>query len=265
MVSIYFTKFFWKLVNSSFFYSFQVKSRYENTFVEDVESTTLNFNERNGNIVKKSVDRRQEQNGIKENVKNDIVKPARQNANISKKEPSNNTSKSNTANNDSYLDEEIDKRLTIAAQISSKFNSEQSNANHESKKSNEIKPSVDDTAKQIKFTKFFDLMNLNLKEFIYTPAPQGLTIKCKITRDKNGLEGGIHPAYYMYYEKDKDKKVHMKETLFMKIILICYWFALKNFILAARKKGLGPTASYIISADPVDIEKTSESFVGKLK
>lgn len=87
-------------------------------------------------------------------------------------------------------------------------------------------------------------MNLNLKEFIYTPAPQGLTIKCKITRDKNGLEGGLHPAYYMYYEKDKDKK---------------------NFILAARKKGLGPTASYIISADPVDIEKTSESFVGKLK
>ena len=39
----------------------------------------------------------------------------------------------------------------------------------------------------------------------------------------------------------------------------------KIFLLAARRKGYGPSTQYIISIDPVEIGKTSPNFVGKLK
>ena len=36
-------------------------------------------------------------------------------------------------------------------------------------------------------------------------------------------------------------------------------------MLASKKKGYGLTAHYIISIDPIEIDKTSINFVGKLK
>ena len=40
-----------------------------------------------------------------------------------------------------------------------------------------------------------------------SPAPQGTTIKCRITRDKKGMDRGMYPTYFLHMEKDDGKKV----------------------------------------------------------
>lgn len=39
------------------------------------------------------------------------------------------------------------------------------------------------------------------------PAPQGTAIKCRITRDKKGMDRGMYPTYFLHMEKDDGKKV----------------------------------------------------------
>ena len=47
----------------------------------------------------------------------------------------------------------------------------------------------------------------NLEGFAYSPAPRGVTVKCRITRDKKGMDRGLFPTYYMHLEKDENRKV----------------------------------------------------------
>ena len=47
----------------------------------------------------------------------------------------------------------------------------------------------------------------DLEEFVAMPAPQGHTIKCRITRDKKGVDRGIFPTYYLHMELEDGKKV----------------------------------------------------------
>lgn len=47
----------------------------------------------------------------------------------------------------------------------------------------------------------------NLEEFVYRPAPQGVTIKCRITRDKKGVDRGMYPTYFLHMERDDGKRV----------------------------------------------------------
>ena len=54
---------------------------------------------------------------------------------------------------------------------------------------------------------FFDLIYSNLGEFVFKPAPQGVVVKCRISRDKRGVDRGMYPTYYMHFEKDDGKKV----------------------------------------------------------
>ena len=54
---------------------------------------------------------------------------------------------------------------------------------------------------------FFDLINTNLGEFVLKPAPQNISIKCRITRDKHGVDRGMFPTYFMHFEKEDGKKV----------------------------------------------------------
>lgn len=39
------------------------------------------------------------------------------------------------------------------------------------------------------------------------PAPQGVTVKCRITRDKKGMDRGMYPTYYLHLEREDGKKV----------------------------------------------------------
>ena len=47
----------------------------------------------------------------------------------------------------------------------------------------------------------------NLEEFVYRPAPQGVTIKCRISRDKKGVDRGMYPTYFLHMERDDGKRV----------------------------------------------------------
>ena len=94
------------------------------------------------------------------------------------------------------------------------------------------------------FPDYYDLIQTNLQEFIFKTAPQGATVKCRITRDKRGMDRGMYPAYYMHLEKDDGKKI---------------------FLLAARKRKGSKTSNYLISTDPIDLNRDGENFVGKLR
>jgi len=47
----------------------------------------------------------------------------------------------------------------------------------------------------------------DLEEFAVRPAPQGATVKCRITRDKKGMDRGMYPTYYLHLEREHGKKV----------------------------------------------------------
>lgn len=52
----------------------------------------------------------------------------------------------------------------------------------------------------------------NLEEFVLRPAPRGITIKCRISRDKKGMDRGLYPTYFMHMEREDGKKVSLTET-----------------------------------------------------
>lgn len=47
----------------------------------------------------------------------------------------------------------------------------------------------------------------NLEEFVLRPAPRGVTLKCRISRDKKGMDRGLYPTYFMHLEREDGKKV----------------------------------------------------------
>lgn len=84
----------------------------------------------------------------------------------------------------------------------------------------------------------------NLEEFALRPAPRGITIQCRITRDKKGVDRGLYPTYFMHLERDDGKKV---------------------FLLAGRKRKKSKTSNYLISVDATDLSREAESYIGKLR
>ncbi|XP_057559984.1 tubby-related protein 3 isoform X1 [Hippopotamus amphibius kiboko] len=84
----------------------------------------------------------------------------------------------------------------------------------------------------------------SLEGFAYSPAPRGVTVKCRITRDKKGVDRGLFPTYYMHLEKDENRKI---------------------FLLAGRKRKKSKTSNYLISTDPTDLSREGESYIGKLR
>ncbi|XP_062859992.1 tubby-related protein 3 isoform X2 [Trichomycterus rosablanca] len=84
----------------------------------------------------------------------------------------------------------------------------------------------------------------NLEEFVLRPAPRGVTVKCRITRDKKGMDRGLYPTYFMHLEREDGKRV---------------------FLLAGRKRKKSKTSNYLISVDATDLSREAESFVGKLR
>ncbi|KRY50849.1 Tubby -like protein [Trichinella britovi] len=84
----------------------------------------------------------------------------------------------------------------------------------------------------------------NLEEFVLRPAAKGTTFKCRITRDKHGLDRNFYPTYFLHLEKEDGKRI---------------------FLLAARKRKKSTTSNYLISIDPTDLSRYCASFVGKLR
>ncbi|XP_067863293.1 tubby-related protein 3-like [Heptranchias perlo] len=84
----------------------------------------------------------------------------------------------------------------------------------------------------------------DLEKFVLRPAAQGMTIKCRVTRDKKGMDRGLYPTYYLHLDTDESKKV---------------------FLLAGRKRKKSKTSNYLISIDPTDLSRGGENFIGKLR
>ncbi|XP_075766475.1 tubby-related protein 1 isoform X2 [Pelodiscus sinensis] len=82
----------------------------------------------------------------------------------------------------------------------------------------------------------------SLEDFVLQPAPQGVTIKCRVTRDKKGMDRGLYPTYYLHLDNEK-----------------------KVFLLAGRKRKKSKTSNYLISIDPTDLSRGGENFIGKLR
>lgn len=47
----------------------------------------------------------------------------------------------------------------------------------------------------------------NLPQFVMTPALRDMTYRCRITRDKKGVDRGIYPTYYLHLEQDQKNRV----------------------------------------------------------
>ncbi|XP_044749373.1 protein king tubby isoform X1 [Coccinella septempunctata] len=84
----------------------------------------------------------------------------------------------------------------------------------------------------------------NIERFVTQPAQQKVLYKCRITRDRKGMDRGFYPTYFLHLEKDYGKKV---------------------FLLAARKRKKSATSNYLISTDPTDLSRNADSYVGKLR
>lgn len=48
------------------------------------------------------------------------------------------------------------------------------------------------------------------REFVLQPAPQGRTVRCRLTRDKKGMDRGLYPSYFLHL--DTEKKVGRGEA-----------------------------------------------------
>lgn len=144
----------------------------------------------------------------------------------------------------------------------------------------------------------------NLEEFVLRPAPQGVTVKCRVTRDKKGMDRGLYPTYYLHL--DNDKKVSwgggvgtprfwgssLLHDLSKVIAVTCWakphtnstvWWQAGDssangnaasprsptpsqvFLLAGRKRKKSKTSNYLISIDPTDLSRGGENFIGKLR
>ncbi|XP_028632915.1 tubby-related protein 1 isoform X2 [Grammomys surdaster] len=80
------------------------------------------------------------------------------------------------------------------------------------------------------------------REFVLQPAPQGRAVRCRLTRDKKGMDRGMYPSYFLHLDTEK-----------------------KVFLLAGRKRKRSKTANYLISSDPTNLSRGGENFIGKLR
>ncbi|XP_041969795.1 protein king tubby isoform X2 [Aricia agestis] len=83
-----------------------------------------------------------------------------------------------------------------------------------------------------------------VETFVVTPAKHGTLYKCRIARDRKGMDRGLYPTYFLHLEKDYGKKV---------------------FLLAGRKRKKSATSNYLISTDPTELTRQADSFAGKLR
>eukprot|EP01116_Phalansterium_solitarium_P007786 TRINITY_DN206_c0_g1_i7.p1 TRINITY_DN206_c0_g1~~TRINITY_DN206_c0_g1_i7.p1 ORF type:complete len:565 (-),score=219.10 TRINITY_DN206_c0_g1_i7:494-2188(-) len=79
----------------------------------------------------------------------------------------------------------------------------------------------------------------DVEGFLFTPPPPGVTVQCRIEREKKFLKS--NPVYAVYLESNG------------------------QCLLAARKRTKKSAANYVISLDRKDLSRQSPNYVGKLR
>jgi tubby and related proteins len=54
----------------------------------------------------------------------------------------------------------------------------------------------------------------NVEQWVLLPGRQGVLYKCRITRDRKGMDKGLFPIYYLHLERDTGKKVFLLAGLY---------------------------------------------------
>lgn len=54
----------------------------------------------------------------------------------------------------------------------------------------------------------------DIDAFVFEPAPQDELVKCRITRDRKGIDNRAYPMYYLHMEREGMKKVFLLGTSF---------------------------------------------------
>lgn len=49
----------------------------------------------------------------------------------------------------------------------------------------------------------------NIEQWVVQPGKQGVLYKCRITRDRKGMDRGLFPIYYLHLERDTGKKIFL--------------------------------------------------------
>lgn len=111
----------------------------------------------------------------------------------------------------------------------------------------------------------------NLEEFVLRPAPRGATVKCRISRNKKGMDRGLYPTYFMHMEREDGKRVRgcprpppsqgVETPAHSQGLTLCC----QVFLLAGRKRKKSKTSNYLISVDATDLSREGDSFIGKLR
>ncbi|EMP41575.1 Tubby protein like protein [Chelonia mydas] len=83
-----------------------------------------------------------------------------------------------------------------------------------------------------------------LEGFVLRPAPPGVTVRCRISRDRQGVDKGVFPFYYLHLERDDERKL---------------------FLMSGRKRKKSKTSNYLISLDPIDLSRDGDGFMGKVR
>ncbi|KAK5881056.1 hypothetical protein CesoFtcFv8_021906 [Champsocephalus esox] len=83
-----------------------------------------------------------------------------------------------------------------------------------------------------------------LEKFALRPASRDVTIQCRVTRDRRGMEKGMYPTYYLHMEKEDGNRV---------------------FLMAGRKRKKSKTSNYLITTDPVNLTRDTNCYIGKLR
>ena len=72
-------------------------------------------------------------------------------------------------------------------------------------------------------------LNLDdLDKFCLSPAPQGVTVRCRISRDKKGVDRTMYPTYFLHMERDDGKRVclHLCVCVHASEINVCFYGSL---------------------------------------
>lgn len=49
----------------------------------------------------------------------------------------------------------------------------------------------------------------SIEQWVLQPGKQGVLYKCRITRDRKGMDRGLYPIYYLHLERDTGKKIFL--------------------------------------------------------
>lgn len=89
-----------------------------------------------------------------------------------------------------------------------------------------------------------DLTNDDIAAFVLEPAIPRVLYRCRIARDRRGVDRGLFPTYFLQLERPRGRRA---------------------LLLAARKRKKSATSHYVISADPTDLSRKGTGAVGKLR